>query len=213
MHETELNNIKTKNINVYDEIIRCYNFDVDLGKLNPVKDIFELIENRSKAIKEHYSDFSWLYGRLGDYRSKNVLFGVVENWLTFNWISLDRITEKTFCHYFDHDLIRCNAEEVFVDLGTEEVDVVKIDDDITEPVTFIKMDLEDGEQNAILGCKRHIQATHPKLAISVYHNLEDIWKRARMIDEISPGYRFFMRYYRWAFNPIEIVLLCVFGAL
>jgi hypothetical protein len=71
------------------------------------------------------------------------------------------------------------------------------------------MDIEGGEQRAILGCKNHIQATHPKLAISVYHNNEDIWKCARMIDEIHPDYKFYLRYGGGNYYPSEYVVLCI----
>ncbi len=276
-----LENIRSFNNKGYQGILRCYNTYNYWGKIDPEKNVYELIENRSKALKEHHNDFTWLYGILYDYRSKKTLFGMVENWLTFSMVSLDRIIEKTFCHYFDLDIMKCDANEVLVDLGAYtgdtvkdymasyngykkiycyeivpqifqklkqnleqhpnieyrekgagdkkgsmfisdaepsdsmhklskvgvlEVPVVAIDDDITEPVTFIKMDIEGGEQNALVGCKNHIQATHPKLAISVYHNNEDIWKCARMIHEMDPGYTFYLRYNGGNYYPSECVL-------
>ena len=279
-----LENIRTQNMRYYTDVLKCYNDYKYWGEIEPENNIYELIENRSKALKEHYNDLLWLYGRLCDYRSKRTLFGIVENWLTFSLVSLDRIMERTFHHYFDLDVIKCDANEVFVDLGAYvgdtvndylssysgykkiycyeivphifqklkqnlehlsnvefclkgagdkngimyvtdeepadsmhklsdsgqvEVPVVKLDDDITEPVSFIKMDIEGGEQNAILGCKNHIKATHPKLAISVYHNNEDIWKCARMIDEIDPSYKFYLRYSGGIYFASEYVLLGV----
>ncbi|WP_347488248.1 FkbM family methyltransferase [Desulfoscipio sp. XC116] len=279
-----LGNIRQQNAQNYQKILQCYNMYNYWGKLDPENNVYELIENRGAAMKEHHGDFTWLYGRLCDYRSKKTLFGIVENWLTFSMASLDRIIEKTFCHYFDLDIVKCDANEVFIDLGaytgdtvmnyldsyigykkiycyeivphiyqklrqslerypnielrekgvgdkngmmyitdeepsdtmhkladagTAEVPVVTLDEDITEPVTFIKMDIEGGEQKAILGCKNHIQATHPKLAVSVYHNNEDIWKCARMIDEIDPGYKFYLRYSGGNYYPSECVLLGV----
>ena len=95
--------------------------------------------------------------------------------------------------------------------GKRKISVVAIDNDITEPVTFIKMDIEGGEQEAIWGCQNHIRNTHPKLAISVYHNNEDIWKCAHIIDKISPGYRFYLRYSGGDIYPSEYVLYAVFA--
>lgn len=93
--------------------------------------------------------------------------------------------------------------------GKTEVEVVALDEDITEPVTFIKMDIEGAEQAALRGAAGHIRRSHPKLAICTYHNNEDIWKIPRMIDEIQPGYRFYMRHNGGNLTPSEYVLLAV----
>jgi FkbM family methyltransferase len=276
--------IRSYNEQGYKGILYCYNTYAYWGQIDPDKNEYELIENRSKVIKEHHSDLRWLYGRLCDYRSKKTLFGIVENWLTFSMASLSPIIDRTFPHYFDLDIIKCGPDDVVVDLGsytgdtvknylsvysgykrfycyeivpqlieqikknlgeypnielrqkgagdrngimyvtenepsdsmhklsdtgTVAVPVVTIDDDISEPVTLIKMDIEGGEQKAILGCRKHIQTDHPKLAISIYHNNEDIWKCARMIDEIDAGYSFYLRYYGGNYYSSEFVLLCV----
>jgi FkbM family methyltransferase len=96
------------------------------------------------------------------------------------------------------------------DCGGAAAEVAAIDDDITEPVTFIKMDIEGSEQAAVRGCRKHIQNDKPKLAISLYHNNEDIWKIPRMIDEICPGYAFYLRYYGGNLVPSELTLLAVY---
>lgn len=93
--------------------------------------------------------------------------------------------------------------------GQVEVPTAAIDDDITEPITLIKMDIEGAEQSALLGCKKHIINEHPKLALSAYHNNVDIWKLARMIEEIDSTYHFYMRYYGNANSifPADYVLI------
>lgn len=91
----------------------------------------------------------------------------------------------------------------------ETVDIVALDDDITEPLTLIKMDIEGAEQAALRGCARHIREDRPKLALSVYHNFEDIWKLPRMIEELVPGYRFYLRYHGGNLWATEISLLAL----
>lgn len=93
--------------------------------------------------------------------------------------------------------------------GRNHVEIVALDDDITEPLTFIKMDIEGAEQSALQGCARHIREDRPKLALSVYHNFEDIWKLPRMIDALVPGYRFYLRYHGGDLWPSEITLLAL----
>ena len=93
--------------------------------------------------------------------------------------------------------------------GTETVEIVTLDQDITEPLTLIKMDIEGMEQAALRGCEGHIRQDRPKLALSVYHNFEDIWKLPRMIDQMAPGYRFYLRYHGGNLWPSEITLLAI----
>lgn len=93
--------------------------------------------------------------------------------------------------------------------GADTVDIVPLDQDITEPLTLIKMDIEGMEQAALRGCEGHIRRQRPKLALSVYHNFEDIWKLPRMIDEMAPGYRFYLRYHGGDAWPSEITLLAL----
>lgn len=93
--------------------------------------------------------------------------------------------------------------------GTIPVPIVKIDDDIEENVTFIKMDIEGGEEEALLGCLDKIKKNHPKLALSVYHNHKDIWKLPRIIYDADPSYHFYIRYYGSPIFPTEYVLYAV----
>ncbi len=90
-----------------------------------------------------------------------------------------------------------------------EIEVVSLDSDIAEKVTMIKMDIEGGEQEALLGCVGHIREEKPKLLISVYHNNEDIWKIPRMIDDMNPDYRYYLRSNGNQWGPAEIVLFAL----
>lgn len=71
----------------------------------------------------------------------------------------------------------------------KRIEMVRLDDDISEKVTLIKMDIEGAEQDALLGSIRHIREEKPKLLISVYHINEDIWKILRMIIDMDPDQR------------------------
>lgn len=93
--------------------------------------------------------------------------------------------------------------------GEIAVKTVKIDDDIDEDITFIKMDIEGGEEEALLGCVEKIRRNHPKLALSVYHNHKDIWKLARIVYNIDSSYNFYMRYYGSPILPTEYMLYAV----
>lgn len=82
-----------------------------------------------------------------------------------------------------------------LDEGALSVELVKLDDDLKEKVTFVKLDIEGAEKDAICGMKRHISEEHPKLAICVYHLPDDIWAISELIHSINGSYRFFLRHY------------------
>ena len=61
------------------------------------------------------------------------------------------------------------------------------------PVTYIKMDLEGSEMDALKGAKSTILKNKPKLAISLYHkqaHLVDIFK---FVSGLNLGYKFYFR--------------------
>ncbi|MCM1272310.1 MAG: FkbM family methyltransferase [Clostridium sp.] len=89
------------------------------------------------------------------------------------------------------------------------VEIVSIDEDITEPVTLIKMDIEGAEQSALTGCRRHIVEERPKLLICVYHNNEDIYKIPNMIAEMRNDYTYYLRSNGLQYGPAEIVLFAL----
>ena len=102
-----------------------------------------------------------------------------------------------------------NSASTLSDSGEIEVDIVRIDDDIAEPVSFIKMDIEGAEKNALLGCERQIKENKPKLAICTYHGYEDLYAIPRMIAEMDPTYKFYMRHHGGDLIPTEFHLLAL----
>lgn len=78
--------------------------------------------------------------------------------------------------------------------GGQYVSLVKLDDALSNcKIDCIKMDLEGHEIPALNGAKRHILEYEPRLAICVYHNPNDIWDIPKLICEINPNYRFYLR--------------------
>ena len=256
------------------------------GKFNTNEENFEVFHKKAKTFKENLKDYIWLYEELADYRSKFLLFSILNNFYNFDFLDLKNATEYAFKQYFDLNLVpKCN-DEVFVDVGTyigdtvldfiksygedcyksiycyditknileqakynlqhlpnirfmnkavaningevgievnssslsanktsldgkEKIVCVKLDDDIMEPISMIKMDIEGGEKNAILGAVNQISNNMPKLFISVYHNNTDLFEIPKMIKEIAPDYKLYLRYFGGCVYPTEIVLICL----
>ena len=103
--------------------------------------------------------------------------------------------------FFDN---RGDSMSSFLDSGygdnvvgeTVEVEVAAMDDILFDKaVTFIKMDVEGSEYNALCGARRIIEKNKPKLAICVYHKPEDIWEIPEIILDMNPDYRLYLRHY------------------
>ena len=87
------------------------------------------------------------------------------------------------------------------------VNVCSIDEEIHERVTFIKMDIEGAELEALKGAEETIKRYRPKLAICVYHKPEDIVEIPKYILNINPDYKLYLRHY--SDNAGETVLYAI----
>lgn len=72
--------------------------------------------------------------------------------------------------------------------GGLAIDVTTIDASVDDEITFLKMDIEGSEKDAILGAKNSIRRSYPKLAICIYHSTSDMWEIPLMIQELFPEY-------------------------
>ena len=80
--------------------------------------------------------------------------------------------------------------------GEDVIETIKLDDVLMDcNPTFIKMDIEGAEYEALKGAENIIRKYHPKLAISVYHKPEDIFELPSLILEYNPGYKIYLRHY------------------
>ena len=95
------------------------------GKLEPERNEYEALRRRAQELSQHMDEYSWLYGKLGDYRSRKTLLALLDNWYSYNFKTLANMKEKMFPSYLDADLLRCTEQEIFVDLGAGIGDVTK----------------------------------------------------------------------------------------
>jgi FkbM family methyltransferase len=78
--------------------------------------------------------------------------------------------------------------------GSLEVKCVKLDEALRGTVpTFLKMDIEGAELDAIRGARCMIQKHAPALAICSYHTQDHVWNIPRLIHSIRPDYKFYLR--------------------
>lgn len=79
--------------------------------------------------------------------------------------------------------------------GDVTIEVDRMDDALKTPVSLIKMDIEGGELDALEGAQRTIADSRPKLALSVYHTVNDFWKIPEKVLAVRDDYRIYLRHY------------------
>lgn len=89
-----------------------------------------------------------------------------------------------------------------------QIRVVRLDDVISEKVTYIKMDIEGMELEALKGGKELIEKYRPKLAISAYHKKEDLIDIPQFILDLNLGYKLYLRHL-WECAGTDTVLFAV----
>jgi hypothetical protein len=72
--------------------------------------------------------------------------------------------------------------------------------------TYMNMDVEGCELEAIHGASHTIKRYKPDLAICVYHKVDHLWRLPLLISSMSSDYRFYLRNYTG--YPAETVLYC-----
>ena len=89
--------------------------------------------------------------------------------------------------------------------GDIEVNCIK-GDSLEEPFSFIKMDIEGSEKEALDGLNKTIKKYSPKLAICIYHFQSDFWEVPLKIKEIDPTYNLKIRNHKKLNNLTETVV-------
>jgi len=94
--------------------------------------------------------------------------------------------------------------------GETEVEITTIDifaqQENLPKVDFIKMDIEGAECDALRGAENVIKKYRPKMAICIYHKMDDHWNVPKIILSFDPNYKFYLKH-NWEFT--ETVLFCV----
>ncbi len=82
---------------------------------------------------------------------------------------------------------------------TSKIKTITIDDFIKfnniKKLDFIKMDIEGAELNALPGAREVIIKFKPKLAISIYHNIEHFFKIPNFIKSLNLKYKFYLDHF------------------
>jgi hypothetical protein len=75
------------------------------------------------------------------------------------------------------------------------------------PINFIKLDVEGAEAKVLKGARSIIERNRPTLALSLYHNPQDIWELPELLFQMCFEYNLFIRQH--FFNSFDCVLYAV----
>lgn len=87
------------------------------------------------------------------------------------------------------------ASSRILEEGCEQVEVKALDCVVTDKVSFIKLDIEGAELEALKGGRNIIQKDRPRMAICLYHKPEDIWEIPRFVKSLVPEYHMAVRHH------------------
>jgi FkbM family methyltransferase len=106
------------------------------------------------------------------------------------------VSSKTETMRFSSDATYSGAASALDPAGDILIQCVALDD-VLKGVTpsFIKMDIEGAEMNALFGAKKTISTYKPDLAICVYHYIDHYFEIPHLINSWQLGYRFYFRTY------------------
>lgn len=79
--------------------------------------------------------------------------------------------------------------------GNVQIETEKLDNVLHEYVSYIKMDIEGTETKALYGARNTITKWKPRLAVSVYHKGDDMWRIPQQILSYYNNYNIYLRHY------------------
>jgi FkbM family methyltransferase len=129
------------------------------------------------------------------------LTSTIENYLPLK--SDSRIQLENYGLYDSEQIFKFDpngASGKICESGQVTIETKLLDQYIDSEITFIKMDIEGAELNALHGAKQIIENYKPKLAISVYHKPFDLWEIPFYIKELVPDYKIYLRHYSYMAN-------------
>jgi FkbM family methyltransferase len=65
--------------------------------------------------------------------------------------------------------------------------------DAWRPFTYVKMDIEGAELDALRGARPVIERDRPVLAVCVYHTQHDLWRLPLLMKSMVPDYKMYLR--------------------
>jgi|WetSurMetagenome_2_1015567.scaffolds.fasta_scaffold00190_24 FkbM family methyltransferase len=99
-----------------------------------------------------------------------------------------------------------DMEIIIPTVGDVEIKTTSIDEQFGDnDITFIKMDIEGSEIEALHGSANTIRKNKPTLVISAYHKKDDLYRITTLIHQICPEYKLYLRHFGTSFCDTVII--------
>lgn len=174
---------------------------VDAGALN-LETSLRFMEECQKSHIQHYRIHAFEPDCVSYGKCKNMLKNMPD--ADIRLYNAGLWSEDTTLHFAE---LGNAASRISVEQTGMSIKAAALDGCISGPVTFIKMDIEGAELEALKGSRGILKQYRPRLAISLYHKKEDLVQIPAYIKEMVPEYRLYIRHYSNA--SVETVLYAV----
>lgn len=198
------------NLRKSKEIAYSHYFDLDLIKVNKDTVYVDLGSYIGDNIIDFINCYNGTYKKIYGYDITDLTYSLLKNNVSkydnivLNKKAVGEKRDKVLMS--EHEDLSSNKVD---NVGNLLIDQVSLDEDITEEISLVKMDIEGSELNALKGMERHIKNEMPDLLISIYHKNEDLIDIPKLIKGFNSNYKLFLRSYSGEVYPTEIVLFCV----
>lgn len=89
-------------------------------------------------------------------------------------------------------------QSTLINAHKRKVRALKMDNLLqNEAVTYIKMDVEGAEKQALSGLKQHIRSDRPKMFIAAYHYDNDFFELPELLWQLCSEYKIYLRKHRY----------------
>ena len=157
-----------------------------------------------KFISNTKNQYSYIYAFEPDEKNYKSCKMILKNYsnIDLSNFALSNTNEKKTFNFLN------NGSSRLSNTGEYIVCTTKLDDYLDgKQVSYIKMDIEGAELNALKGSVNTIKKYAPNLAICVYHKKSDIYKILDFLYNLVPDYKLYFRHY--SLCDLETVLYAI----
>jgi FkbM family methyltransferase len=176
-------------------------FPDDIFQLDPTEQFVDCGAYDGVTIRQFLNKDPSFTGRILAFEPDPSNFANLQRYVSSLEINLlDRLKILPYAVGARYEKVHFNATgtmgSCITDSGDIEVDCIPLDEAFQKysfSPTYLKMDIEGAELDALIGAEKTICQRMPVLAICVYHRYDDLWRIPSYLHSLSDEYSIFLR--------------------